>query len=260
MPLQVLVRLGYSDASAVCSNVYSDAAFPKGIPRQVHAARAYMRAVNAVGIRSSIRRLYEIALRCVKFCHAFQSCRPLSAQLKNRFAFEFASCQIRFMPQRQSGVFSLICQVDLSALHDCYLLVIAVINGKLSRVARIFNFNHLHKRSIFPLNDCRDIDKGIPANYDFGMILEDKVHYLAILSGGSAMPDERLKRVIEENRKLRKALPGLIPWAGELPEGPSGATPDVKRSNRGAFQKAMQAACDCFPPDYNGMQEIADSN
>lgn len=63
-----------------------------------------------------------------------------------------------------------------------------------------------------------------------------------------------------ENHKLKKALADLIPWAGILPEGPDWATPEAKAKNRQAFESALEAACACFPEDYNSIQEIADSN
>lgn len=74
------------------------------------------------------------------------------------------------------------------------------------------------------------------------------------------MAASRLQRLAAENAKLRKALAGIIPWAGELPEGPSWATPEAKNRNRAMFNKALEDACDCFPEDYNGFQEIAESN
>lgn len=52
--------------------------------------------------------------------------------------------------------------------------------------------------------------------------------------------------------KLRKALSELIPWAGESPSGPSWATDDAKARNKAEFERALAAACDCFPVEFNG--------
>jgi hypothetical protein len=69
-----------------------------------------------------------------------------------------------------------------------------------------------------------------------------------------------MNRLAAENAKLRKALAGLIPWAGESPEGPAWATSKAKQRNTAMFNKAIKDACDCFPEDYNGVREIAESN
>jgi hypothetical protein len=62
------------------------------------------------------------------------------------------------------------------------------------------------------------------------------------------------------NAKLKKALEGLICWIGVPPEGPSWATPEAKARNKAMFDAAMQAACDCFPEDYNGISELTKTN
>ena len=75
------------------------------------------------------------------------------------------------------------------------------------------------------------------------------------------MPVENAITVLRlENQKLRDALANLIPWAGELPEGPAWATPDAKSRNRDMCEKALAAAWDCFPPNYNGITEALRSN
>jgi hypothetical protein len=66
--------------------------------------------------------------------------------------------------------------------------------------------------------------------------------------------------LIAENAKLKKALEGLICWIGVPPEGPSWATPEAKARNKAMFDAAMQAACDCFPEDYNGISELTKTN
>jgi hypothetical protein len=74
------------------------------------------------------------------------------------------------------------------------------------------------------------------------------------------MSNNRHDKLVSENHQLRKALAGLIPWAGELPDGPDWATPEAKSRNRAMFEVALENACNCFPPDYNGFQEMAESN
>lgn len=74
------------------------------------------------------------------------------------------------------------------------------------------------------------------------------------------MKTDTLRKLREENAKLRKALAGLIPWAGESPYGPTWATTDAKRRNKAMFDQAFQNACNCFPEDYNGLRELAESN
>ncbi len=74
------------------------------------------------------------------------------------------------------------------------------------------------------------------------------------------MSASRVNRLKAENAKLRNALAGLIPWAGESPVGPEWAADEAKRRNRAMFEKALKDACDCFPDDYNGQKEIAESN
>ena len=61
---------------------------------------------------------------------------------------------------------------------------------------------------------------------------------------------DRVKRLCAENQKLKKALAGLIPWAGERTEGPTCATPEGKARNRVMCEKAIAEACECFPDDY----------
>jgi hypothetical protein len=60
--------------------------------------------------------------------------------------------------------------------------------------------------------------------------------------------------------KLRRALSLLIPWAGKAASGPEWATDEAKVRNRGACEKAIEEACDCFPPDYNAIDEMTRSN
>lgn len=52
--------------------------------------------------------------------------------------------------------------------------------------------------------------------------------------------------------KFESALCGLIPWAGERPDGPPWAAPEAKARNREQFETAFRNACACFPEDYNG--------
>ena len=68
------------------------------------------------------------------------------------------------------------------------------------------------------------------------------------------------ERLIAENRKLRRALEHLIPWAGILAEGPAWATPEAKERNYKACEKAIDDACKCFPEDYNALENIVLSN
>ncbi len=56
-----------------------------------------------------------------------------------------------------------------------------------------------------------------------------------------------VKHLTLENQKFKAALAGLIPWAGESPSGPEWASPKVKLENREAYQRALDAACACFP-------------
>jgi hypothetical protein len=49
-----------------------------------------------------------------------------------------------------------------------------------------------------------------------------------------------------DNVKLKDALSGLIPWAGELPSGPRWATQEAKERNREMFSIALENACACF--------------
>ena len=70
----------------------------------------------------------------------------------------------------------------------------------------------------------------------------------------------KIEILAAENRKLKKALADLIPWAGIIPDGPLWATPEAKDRNRKMFADALEAACACFPENYNSLQEIADSN
>jgi hypothetical protein len=74
------------------------------------------------------------------------------------------------------------------------------------------------------------------------------------------MPAKRDNPLSVENAKLSKALAGLIPWVGEPAEGPSWATPEAKARNRAMCEKALEEACACFPGDYNGFREQAESN
>lgn len=74
------------------------------------------------------------------------------------------------------------------------------------------------------------------------------------------LPQSREDILTAEILKLRKALATLISCAGRSPEGPAWATPEAKRRNREMLDKAIDNACDCFPPDYNGLEEIAASN
>ncbi len=60
---------------------------------------------------------------------------------------------------------------------------------------------------------------------------------------------DTIERLTGENKKLRAALVGLIRWAGESPDGPPWATPEVKRENREAYERALEAACSCFPEE-----------
>lgn len=61
--------------------------------------------------------------------------------------------------------------------------------------------------------------------------------------------------LIAENQKLKTALAALIPWAGESPDGPDWATPEAKVRNRSMFEEALENACNCFPENYNGLNE-----
>lgn len=72
--------------------------------------------------------------------------------------------------------------------------------------------------------------------------------------------DTRIKELTEENQKLRSALAGLIPWAGCSPNDPSWATQDAKKKNQQMFDEALNTACECFPDDYNGFNEMIMSN
>lgn len=74
------------------------------------------------------------------------------------------------------------------------------------------------------------------------------------------MSASRLNRLKAEYGKLRRALAGVIPWVGESAEGPSWATPEAKARNRAMCERALQEACACFPDDYNGLRELAESN
>jgi hypothetical protein len=74
------------------------------------------------------------------------------------------------------------------------------------------------------------------------------------------MPAKRDNPLAVENRKLRKALAGLIPWAGSLPEGPEWATAEAKQRNRAMFEKAIAEAFDCFPEDYDNLSEVTEAN
>lgn len=60
-----------------------------------------------------------------------------------------------------------------------------------------------------------------------------------------------IDKLIIENSKLKKALEGLIVWAGETPGGPEWATPEAKARNRQMFEQALNEACNCFPENYN---------
>jgi hypothetical protein len=51
-------------------------------------------------------------------------------------------------------------------------------------------------------------------------------------------------------KKLRRALAGLICWAGESPDGPAWASQDAKRRNREMFEAALRAAVECFPEGH----------
>lgn len=74
------------------------------------------------------------------------------------------------------------------------------------------------------------------------------------------MSASRFDRLKAENAKLREALSELIPWAGESAYGPDWATPEVKQRNKEVCERAIQKACACFPEDYNGFRELAESN
>ena len=74
------------------------------------------------------------------------------------------------------------------------------------------------------------------------------------------MRTKRTKQLIEENRKLKKALAGVIPWVGEPADGPKWATPEAKARNRAMCEEALNEACACFPEDYNGFREVIESN
>ncbi|MCH8830268.1 MAG: hypothetical protein IID45_11890 [Planctomycetes bacterium] len=69
-----------------------------------------------------------------------------------------------------------------------------------------------------------------------------------------------IKVLRADNEKLRNALKGLIPWAGEHPHGPGWATSEAKARNCQMFERALQDACDCFPEDHNGAREAISSN
>ena len=66
--------------------------------------------------------------------------------------------------------------------------------------------------------------------------------------------------LIAENAKLKKALEGLICWVGQQPEGPPWATDKAKTRNRQMFERAIEAACECFPENYNGFLEQLSAN
>ena len=53
-----------------------------------------------------------------------------------------------------------------------------------------------------------------------------------------------------ENKRLRDALSGLMPWVGCLPDGPPWATPKAKARNREMFDEAFSMAQQCLkePP------------
>jgi hypothetical protein len=62
--------------------------------------------------------------------------------------------------------------------------------------------------------------------------------------------DEIISKLKNENNALREALAGIIPWAGEMPEGPSWATSEAKQRNHKAFEEALQGAVKCFPANH----------
>ena len=68
------------------------------------------------------------------------------------------------------------------------------------------------------------------------------------------------KKLLEQNKRLRSALAGLIPWAGEKPDGPGWATEDAKNRNIKMFESALNAACECFDEDHGSSRSIAASN
>jgi len=57
---------------------------------------------------------------------------------------------------------------------------------------------------------------------------------------------KEIEKLRQENAKLKDALSGLIPWAGELPSGPRWATQEAKERNREMFSIALENACACF--------------
>lgn len=63
-----------------------------------------------------------------------------------------------------------------------------------------------------------------------------------------------------ENQKLKKALAGVMPWVGVPADGPSWATDAAKARNKAACQAAFDAAAECFPTFYSGLQEVAERN
>lgn len=76
----------------------------------------------------------------------------------------------------------------------------------------------------------------------------------------SASHKSQISRLNAENAKLKKAIEGLICWAGDSPDGPEWATPEAKRRNREMLAKALEDAYACFPDDFDSFREIIKSN